>query len=490
MKVAPKQLINSDKFFEAVSLLILISLFLKSIIDIDGSWDTWNYHLPFAARLWGIVTENNYVFTDQLEYRFDGFPLLANFIQGFFWFTFKHVQATNLVSFISFIAYLCFIKKYLQVPLYLSAIALLAVPLVQIHVTSSYVDLFANICTSILVIMTYLLYARNNFYNKRNFMVAILAAFFAANTKMQLIPIVMLILCFFIIKIILVIKSSNERNKIKFKKVLAVGIASIFVFAVPIKNTLFYGNPAYPVKLEILGTTLNYEEDPRKSMPNYLKKSPQFQRWIYSVLEINTFDKNRPRTWTIGQGNLPNKSKSKAWKMGGYFGIYVVFNVVLLGYMFCKFRCRESSVALIVFTLMSIITSTMIQSHLLRYYMYWVICLISLNLHLIVSTNYSIKKLRIVNIRNIRVAYLLFLACVVALTSATYILPRFYTLEKRMQGVVDQSILNRINEGDRVCIVNEQPNTFLYASKFHPPSTYLIKEAKKSEECGSRRVIQ
>ena len=57
-----------------IALTVVVSTFLKSIIDVDRSYDTWVYHLPFAARIWGIVPAQMYAFEPNEEVRFDGFP--------------------------------------------------------------------------------------------------------------------------------------------------------------------------------------------------------------------------------------------------------------------------------------------------------------------------------------------------------------------------------------------------------------------------------
>ena len=185
-----------------IALILIVSIFLKSIIDVDKQWDTWVYHLPFAARIWGIVPAEMYTLETHEEYRFDGFPVLAEFLQGFCWFIFRHVQAANLVSFLSLVLFIYFLKVYCKVPLYLSAIALLAIPLVLTHATTCYVDLPGNIGIAILIVMSYLLYKQDNLPTTRDLLVIFLAATSAANIKPQLQPLAFLILCFIVIRII------------------------------------------------------------------------------------------------------------------------------------------------------------------------------------------------------------------------------------------------------------------------------------------------
>ena len=59
LKKERKQAKQRQLGLETVLLLIAIaitsSIFLKAIIDLDINYDPWWYHLPFAARIWGIV---------------------------------------------------------------------------------------------------------------------------------------------------------------------------------------------------------------------------------------------------------------------------------------------------------------------------------------------------------------------------------------------------------------------------------------------------
>ena len=66
---------------KAIAFLITISIFLKGIIDLDGTYDSLGYHLPFAARIWNIVPAEQFI---NMESRFAGFPLLGEFFSGIF----------------------------------------------------------------------------------------------------------------------------------------------------------------------------------------------------------------------------------------------------------------------------------------------------------------------------------------------------------------------------------------------------------------------
>ena len=187
-----------ETILKAIALILTISILLKGIIDVDTTYDSLGYHLPFAARIWQIVPAEQFI---NMEERFAGFPLLGEFFQGFFWLVTGRVQGANLVGFFSLILYAYFLKTYFQVAYYLSAIALLAVPLIQAHAVNSYVDLIANIFLAMMIMMAYILYSQPEHPSWRDLLVIFLAGVGASNTKPQLEPLVFLVLCFIAVRI-------------------------------------------------------------------------------------------------------------------------------------------------------------------------------------------------------------------------------------------------------------------------------------------------
>ena len=66
--------------------------------------------------------------------------------------------------------------------------------------------------------------------------------------------------------------------------------------------------------------------------------------------------------------------------MGGYFGAYVVINVLALAGAVWRRRTREAVVAAALFGGVTVAAALVPQSHELRYYMHWMLLLVSLNL--------------------------------------------------------------------------------------------------------------
>ena len=497
--------ITTKSFLVFIAVLFVSMLLIKSLISIDqAGGDTWTYHLPFAARIWGIITKKHYLFEHDIELNYVGFPKLANFFQGFFWSIagIQNPQAANLVSFLSLTIFLFFLKSYLKIPLYLSAIALLAVPLIHIATTAAYVDLFGNVGVAILILMTYLLYLKKDFLTWKNVIVYTLAGAAAANTKYLLVPPVFLIYGLTLIRIIYDYIPGLKRSlHLTTKKIIIFLTVTLFssciIFATEIYNTIVYGNPLYPLKIQIAGIVLNHTVVPSA---NYMSPKIQammpLQRWIYSLLEIDAFSDQRPLKWTIAMDFVPLDSDN--FGMGGYFALYVVFNVSLFLWLCCR-RSPETKIALPLFVLMSIVTIMLPFSYQLRYYMYWIMVLISLNLFLVLTINSSERAIpvnyRFVNAQNVGLVATVFLIAFVAATRWEYTYPRHRSLAERIDGEVRPIILREIKEGEEVCLVGMSPHTFLYNSQFYAVRNYSVKAEFMvspefvKEKCGSRHII-
>mgnify|MGYP003502590501 FL=1 len=58
-----KKAINASKLeiiLSFIAIIICVAIFLKAIIDVDTNYDVGWYHLPFAARIWGIIPKSSF----------------------------------------------------------------------------------------------------------------------------------------------------------------------------------------------------------------------------------------------------------------------------------------------------------------------------------------------------------------------------------------------------------------------------------------------
>ena len=470
-----KPKLGLETILKAIAFLISISILLKGWIDVDGTFDTWGYHLPFAARIWGIVPAEQFI---NMEERFRGFPLLGEFFQGFLWFVTQRVQSANLVGFASLVLYGYFLKTYFKVPYYLTAIALLGVPLIQAHAVNSYVDLLGNIFLAMLIMMAYVLFKQQKLATTKDLLVIFLAAFGSSNTKPQLEPLVFLTLAFIVFRI-LWLRWRLERKNISswLFKALPLGLlALLLIFATPIKNIAIHGNPFYPVRIEIAGKVLNHALPMYSEAPGYLADAPKAQRWLYSILDVNSAYWNHDLY-------SPDIDRNR---MGGFFGAYVIFQVLLLTYLTMSNGDRKTRRAGILVVVMSLVAANFPQSHELRYFMYWMIVLVSLNLYLVTN-----KPSKLIDPRYLGLISLVALIIVGIKTNFVYLKPSFNTLEKFKDKKINREIVAKIQPEENVCLPKSYPFTFAYTPWFHPELnyTYSIRSSYLQPCAQSDRIL-
>lgn len=461
------------------AIALASSLLVAGWCDVSQAYDVWYYHLPFAARLTGIVDASTYVFSADNEARFAGFPLLGELLQGIAWRATGHVAATNLVSLAALFGLPIFLRRFFGAPLHLSVIALLAIPLVHTHATSSYVDLPANACITMLLLCVHRALVATEPPSPRFLGGCAVLAAAAANTKFQLVPIVTIASAVLLVLALRDVRqwtSAGAAARSRTWRRLAVfALAIPCVFATPIKNTLVHGNPVWPVELRVLGRSLPHVDEAYESSPRHLEGVPRPVRFFRSVLEID----NRPiatqRRWSLDQWTPPDE---RGYRMGGYFGAYVVINLVALAGAAWRRRNRETRMAVALFAGVTVVASLVPQSHELRYYMHWMLFLVSLNV--------------VLWARDARWAVGLVAASALAVvtwsTDAAYLYASGSTFEELVERRVERSVIETAMPGERLCI-DRQPFTFLYAPAFHADKGYVVQEATTDADCrGARRV--
>jgi hypothetical protein len=484
----------------AIALMIATLIFLKALIDVDTNYDVGWYHLPFAARIWGIVPVESFTSENIVEYRYQGFPLLTHFFQGLLWKLSGRVQSANLVGYLSLIIYFLTLRSFFQVPLYLSVFAIFAIPAVLTHASTSFVDLPGNIGVAVLMMMIYRFFRQSQLPRQKELLFAFLGAAMAANTKPQLQPLVFVLFWVAGIRLVwLYFKYTAAGKRRLWLTVSLAAIASMLIFATPIKNVALYGNPFYPIKIQVAGIVLNH-----KLTPDTYSEGNRPQKWLQSILEINT-----PR-WSADQYNGGDEKYLD--RAGGFFGAYVVFNLLLLIGLTIREqllnrtsadnKCRKAITALIILLLVSLIPANFPQSHELRYFMFWMITLVSLNLSLVSELqNQGIGWLKV---KYLGLVYLLFMAIVWVKIDNAYFYPNFRTIERYLKNNVKAELVEQMIPNQRTCLIarhaivkpNAVPfasiaNAFFYSSYFHPEIKYdySVQAAIAPEDCGKLTMI-
>jgi hypothetical protein len=484
----------------AIALVITILIFLKAFIDLDTNYDVGWYHLPFAARIWGIVPAESFLSENIVEYRYAGFPLLTHFFQGLLWKLSGRVQAANLVGYLSLMIYFLTLRSFFQVPLYLSVIAIFTIPAVLTHASTSFVDLPGNIGVAVLMMMIYRFFSQSQLPTKKELLLAFLGAAMAANTKPQLQVLIFVLFWVTGIRLVwLYFKYTASGKRRLWLTVPLAAIASMLIFATPIKNVALYGNPFYPIKIQVAGVVLNH-----KLTPDTYAEGNRPQKWLQSILEINT-----PR-WSADQYNGGNEKYMD--RAGGFFGAYVVFNLLLLLGLTIREqllnrtsadnKSRKATTALIILLLVSLIPANFPQSHELRYFMFWMITLVSLNLSIISTLEYQRKSW--LQVKYLGLVYLLFMAIVLVKIDKFYLKPDFRTVERYLKNNIKAELVEQMVPNQRTCLIarhaiakpNSVPfaqinNAFFYSSYFHPEIKYdySVQAAIDPKDCGKLTMI-
>ncbi|NJO95064.1 MAG: hypothetical protein HC764_02555 [Pleurocapsa sp. CRU_1_2] len=328
--------------------------------------------------------------------------------------------------------------------------------------------------------MAYKLYEQQELPSIRDLIIIFLAGFGSSNSKPQLEPLVFAVLVFITLRILWLEwhNSVNRQQLVKwlYKAVPIALLASLLIFATPVRNIIAYGNPFYPVKIEIAGKVLNHTLPMYSQAPDNLAKAPRAQRWLNSIIGINSAE------WSVSQ----NSSDPNRHRMGGFFGAYVLFHIFLLIYLVAENCDRKSGMAGIVVGVMSLIAANFPQSHELRYFIYWMIVLISLNLYLV--TQY---QNRLINPCHLGAICLIALVVVGVKTDFVYLQPHFNTIAKFKNQIIENRVMAQIKPGDKICIPRMYPYALLYSPWFHRELgyTYSVRSGIRDYCAESEKIL-
>ncbi len=476
----------------AVALGLAASLLYAALHDVSQAYDVWYYHLPFAARLGGLMDASTYAFSTDNVARYEGFPLLAELVQGILWRVTSHVQSTNLVALGALFGLCVFLWRLFKVPPHLALIAFVAIPLVQMHATSSYVDLPANACATMLLLLVYReLSSSSPLPESSSWLIACVAlAAITANSKFQLVPIVLVTA---IVIVVLVVRDARQHPRAGLLRtrlaILALGVP--IVFTTPIENLAVHHNPVWPVELSVMGHAFPYVEGAYSHSPPHLANSPRPVRFAHSIFEVDNRPIESHARWSFDQWAPPS---DPSCRMGGYFGAYVLANLLALGLAAIrKTRTRGAIVAALFFTGVTIVASLVPQSHELRYYMHWMLLLVSLNLVSwtgapLSPSPSSSRTRREIAIGIAGVIAALALAVVGWSTEGSFLYASGSTFPEYLAKRVDRAVLDGVAPGERICVAR-QPFTFLYAPSFHREKRYAVQEATGPADCKGARSV-
>lgn len=454
------------------ALVLLASMSNAAFHDVSQAWDSGYYHLPFAARLGGILAESDYAFGAENRARFAGFPLLGELLQGVFWRIFGRIQAANFVALLSVPLLALSVRKLAREAATphpgaswgTLVLGFLGIPLVMMHATSTYVDLPASAALTAALARAILLPAARLLRPAEVARISLLLAI-SANMRLQHLP-----LAAFVHGLLAARFLACERGRTW--RPVVVGLAFVpLVFFTPLKNLLLHGNPVFPVEITIFGRTLPYVETRYASSPDWLVHAPQPLRWLMSILEVGLPPLGDPKRYSIDQWTPP---RHPGYRMGGSLGAGIVLSFGLFVYGAWRHRARRR--ICLAFGAFTLLTACMPQSHELRYTLYWPLTLSTLAI--LLGYRHLPRMTGVLCIA---------LPCVVALaTGGAWLAPGGSTLPELIARKVDQARIDRVPEGGTLCIF-QPPWTFLYAAKLHGRH-YSVREDDGDGSCTSTAV--
>jgi hypothetical protein len=474
-------------------LLLLAAIVRKAWMDLDVAWDSLAYHLPFAGLRAGMLSANEYRLSQFMTERYNGFPILPELIQGFFWRATSRIQAANLIGLAGLLPLVGMLNKVFRVPWTYSFVALLSIPVVLIQSTSSYVDLFSNCWMASLLLLIWAAIIHPERFSAARLIGVFVCFAIVLNSKMQLGPVALAALAIFLVllwitrgrymRLSYFIENGGRWRKLGVAGALAVLLA--IGLANPVKNWIEFRNPIYPLPI-IRGKVIAPSEMATK--PDYLAGSSQGYRWLLSTVEYKSFEGRHP-LWTNGQGDVA--MDSPALFMGGNFGALVLFNILWLGFLQSKVKSSLGWAPCWFVGTATLVTALMPGSPQARYYMYWIICLVLLNLTLIVNylSGERARDARILYVGGMA-SFLLFVLCA---TDFVYVHRSGTTMEGMAQKVERRLVDAHLREGETVCMANTNPFALIFAPEFHPELRakfhYKIQELYGPTDCVGLRPL-
>ena len=119
-----------------VACVLSALLGARALLTIDPYYDTFAYHLPFAARVIGLCPSSCYRMGELLETRFAAFPKAFEVLQGAVWWLAGTPQVVDVLNLAFLAAFAFFLRRVFAVPFAWILVGLVAVPLIQSHVTA------------------------------------------------------------------------------------------------------------------------------------------------------------------------------------------------------------------------------------------------------------------------------------------------------------------------------------------------------------------
>jgi hypothetical protein len=469
----------------ALASVLVVLICLKAIMAVDLDWDSLAYHLPFTAQRVGLLTEWQLQRAppelDAVTGYYLGFPILGDLLRGWLWKLSGRPEAVNLLGIISLLALLAYLKwAFREIETAWVMIGVLAIPAVQTAVAGNYVDLPANAAYTIFLLSIVDLWNNpENFRRPARWLVLFLAAFAAANTKLQTSVLVCLALPFVLPPAWRLLRERQTKWPAMAAAALLGLCGSMLIAINLIKNLILYRNPFYPVEVKIAGVHLAgpVTHDGWLIPGRVYGNLPQPVQWLMSIFEFHSLD-GRYIPYTNGMGDVPWSSPSAG--MGGFFSALVVASLCFLILAVSLRRDRLSIIILVAVVIYSVVDSVFPNFQGLRYETYSMMFLIIACLLLFRQPPLEPY------LQSYKIVLFASLVFVTSVTGGIYFMPKWNPMQQYVDRSGAEKLLEAIVQpGDVICMEQgpgEWDNRFtivfepLFHQKLARERPYAIKQ--------------
>jgi hypothetical protein len=353
-----------------VAVLALAELTARAWLQLDASYDTFSYHAPFAALRAGVPI--SFDLTNHFRQMFDGFPPLADLAQGTAWRLLGSINAIQLVNALALVGFAIYCRVVLRASFWLVTLIALTAPLVAIHASVGYVDLFSNVFLAIGASSALALLLWPERATRAVYVGGLIGLVVACWSKFTVVPIAVPL---FVAYLPLGWRAAPALRLERSTIAAILGVV-IVVAAVPyVRNLWLFGNPFWPVKVPFVGSLLPYAADAEANgvalnRPPALRDAPQWLVFVRSLFEVDvpTSYGFRPR-WTIDQ-YVGTRALIGGLRMGGFWNVgVVVFLGTTLAALVAVGRRRGVVAAVAVLATLALV-AFLPQSNELRYVLF------------------------------------------------------------------------------------------------------------------------
>jgi hypothetical protein len=457
-------------------IFALVVLAIRAAVRLELRWDTFYYHIPFSALRGGLGIP--FELSDAVRDYYAGFPPLPHIVQGLLWRISGTINATGLVNYLAFSVFLYFCHRKLRAPVWLVALLSLTAPLVLIHATTSYVDLFGNSLLAIGVSSLAVMFLDDRFEDRSLLAWGLAGLIGAAWSKYQLAPVVAVLFLAFLLAFR---RRTGQRDRSRWLGV--IGLAAIVAGAPYLKNLLLFHNPFWPVRMPLIGDLLPYSldvvaETRTAQRPPPLLHFSQSELFFHSLLELDHPREYPHRArWIIDQGNA-----WIAFRMGGFWNVAVQTALGLLAWLSWLVKREKAPILLGAMLALLCLVAVLPQSHELRYYLFLPLVWAALIGHLFpkVRQSHPAVALGVLGMLVLQFGYI------------SYVNRDYYRIERVDYRAAAQSARvdgwwSRLESGREYCAVNMSPIEIILTGP--TMSEFRITARTRKELCPENSVV-